>query len=160
MSKMSFSEKMSLAAGSASLAFAPAVGNAGLVTVNPAPGTLKVSLSSPDNTTVAWDVDGAGGIEFRLEVQKIYSAYSNIFALELNSRAYVAYGVYDQFNGRGFVAQLTSYGGGVHRGANVLPSSFNVGPTLAGGYLWGRAVQRSLLYDCVRGSQSGIFVTR
>ena len=138
---MSFSEKLSLAAGSATLALTPAVADAGLVTVDPAPGTIKLSFSQAAGTTVAWDVDGVGTQEFGLKLTKNPGPTTVSTEIALNSRSYVAYGVYNEFNGRGFVGKpfvTATYGGSyaVDR-AHVLGASFNVGPTLAAPNIWG-----------------------
>jgi hypothetical protein len=127
MPGLSTVEKLGLAVGSASLTVAPMAASAALVTVNPTPGLLKISVTDPDNTAVAWDVDGTGAAEFALEVRKSASSGPNFqFAgtfLFLNSQG---------LNGRGIVGQLAT-----DDAANVLPTSFDVGQTLASPYVFG-----------------------
>jgi hypothetical protein len=95
-----------------------------------------VSLSAYDGqgSTANWDVDGANGADFQLWVRSSVFTSSNG-----STRSSVFYGIVNfasrgfggnQLNGRGLVGP-----GGVR--ASALFSTFDVGPTLAGGYQWG-----------------------
>ena len=58
MSGMTFSEKVTLAAGSAAVAITPAAAGAAIFTVQGSP--VSLAYNAPGGTTVAWDVDGVG----------------------------------------------------------------------------------------------------
>ena len=65
MSQKKYSKRIAATAGSlACIAAAPAVSEAGLVTVTGSPVTLATSAAS--GTSVTWDIDGVGIGEFRL----------------------------------------------------------------------------------------------
>jgi len=143
---MSFTEKMSLATGSATLALAPAAANAALVTVTPAAGAVKISMSQAHNTIVSWDVDNAGADEthldeFHLKVHKSAGGGANYgftqTLLELNSHDGGA-----QLNGRGFVGHpvvnVTYNSTYLDEKLRVLATSFDIGQTLAAPYSFGR----------------------
>lgn len=140
MPSLTFTEKMSLAAGSATLALAPAAADAALVTVTPTAGTVKISLAQAHNTIVSWDVDNTGADEFHLKIFKNAGAGPGYFyalsIIELNSHDN---GV--QLNGRGFVGVPFSsgYGPSPDDRIRVLGSSFNVGQTLASPYVFGKS---------------------
>src|SRR6056297_1340730 len=162
MSKMTFSEKMSLAVGGASLAVAPTIADAALVTVTPTPGSLKISVTDADGTAVKWDVDGTGLPEFELRVQKTVSSGPNFQVqdsfLFINSQN----GTGAQLNGRGFVGLDTLSDKG-----RVLNSSFDVGQTLASPYVFGlsnasdRRIVRKTFFQSSYGApvtSSGVFI--
>jgi|GEM_PF-1295734 len=152
MSKTSFAERMTLAMGTVSLAAAPVAADASLITVTPSVGSVKISFSDPHMTIVPWDVDGVGQREFELELRlfqgsgpKYNNTGSRIALDSILSTSYVA-GMgtnITPLNGRGFVGKPKMFISGTFvstyadEQVNVLPSSFNVGPTLAGTYTFG-----------------------
>ena len=100
------------------MAVAPAVSEAGLVTVTGSPVTLATSAAN--GTSVTWDIDGIGIGEFRLGK----SGGSIQFASDTFSSG--------QGNGRGLVAPFNT------DNVQALAASFNVGPSVAP-FSWGAA---------------------
>ena len=119
MSQKKYSKRIAATAGSlACIAAAPAVSEAGLLTVTGSPVTLATSAAS--GTSVTWDIDGVGIGEFRL--------WTNSGAISFASDTFFG----GQGNGRGLVAP--SYTDNVQ----ALDASFNVGPSVAP-LSWGSA---------------------
>jgi hypothetical protein len=107
---LTFSQKIGMVAGSVSaLYLLPSAANAAIIHV-----TTPLSVSLGSGGDILWDVDGAGGSDFRL------FASTSIY---LDS---------DGLNGRGMV-QTTQ---GSYDDLQKLNTGFNVGPTLAAGYQW------------------------
>ncbi len=166
MGSITFSEKMTLAAGSTSLALVPGAGQAALVTVTPTAGSVQLSFSQAHNTIVPWDVDGTGLDEFHLKLHKNNHVGSGYFyglsIIELNSHDN---GV--QLNGRGFVgvSAVSHYYGNTYTNPDekirVLANSFDVGQSLAYPYVFGLSNidnhRRLIKYGTYNGSatQSG-----
>lgn len=140
MSGLTFTEKMGLAAGSATLALAPVAAEAALVTVTPTAGTVKLSLAQAHGTIVSWDVDNAGADEFHLKVFKnAHVGASYFYALSVIQLS--SYNNGAQLNGRGFVGVPFSSGYGPYPDDRIrlLGNSFNVGQTLASPYIFGKS---------------------
>lgn len=109
--RRSCTDKVAVAAGSlAALGAMATTADAVPIEVTGAPVTLGLGGGGP----VAWDVDGAGGDDFRLHI-----AFGGSVFLASNG-----------LNGRGLVAPFYT------DNVQALAASFNVGPTLAGG-VWG-----------------------
>ena len=135
-SRLTVTEKMAMTAGAVA-AIAPVSANADIIYIDSNP----VSLSAWDGqgSTANWDVDGVNGVDFQMWVRS--SAFFNSTYYSSNSFRY-SYNFYAilnfasrsyngaQLNGRGLVGP-----GGIR--ASALFNSFNVGPTLSGGYQWG-----------------------
>ena len=107
-------------------------------------------------TTVTWDVDGVGGVDFELFVAGFnfssgltYSGqnpyFSNRASVQLASRDYS----YNPLNGRGLVAPFPT------DNVQALPAGFNVGPTLAN-YTWGSGSVSGYRYRNAMQAGSGI----
>jgi hypothetical protein len=113
-----FSEKIQLVATSLpAFCLLPAVAQGAIITVTGAP--VSMTLAGPDGDTVAWDVDGAGGVDFQLHRYVNPGFYREV---HIESTG---------LNGRGLVAPGTCT-------CMPLPisRSFRVGPTRYG-YYWG-----------------------
>ena len=123
MGPSNFSTKIGLAAGAASLAFAPTTADATTI-FGFGNGTLKVSLADPDGTILGWDIDGGGnGNEFQLEV-----ATATAGPGARNARLQIAPGA----NGLGFVGSFLGGGTSSFQLFSVSGSNY-VGPNQAFG---------------------------
>lgn len=119
--------KIMAAAGTLSgLALVPGAAQGAVVEVTGSPVSLSMSASS--GTTVTWDVDGAGGIDFSLFRSGSGTGGSIQFA-SIDS----TYG--SAYNGRGLIAPFST------DNVQALATSFQVGPTLAT-YTWGTGSYR------------------
>lgn len=152
MGKISFAEKAAVAAGSIAAVTAPATAQAKVVHVTGSP--VSLTLGGGPNFA-SWDVDGAGGDEFRLnrKLSSFGTTQSNTITIQppgtgqsyqYQYRAFQAnyrrenialassdtYGA-QQLNGRGIVGPNA-----FSNRVQALANSFNVGPTLAA-YHWG-----------------------
>ena len=127
--ELSYTKRLSMAAGAASAIAAPVAADAALVTVQSSP----ISVRAQDFTfqgfgnAATWDVDGVNGPEFALnffhsitQTPNIYSTFRHDFFYNRLSNA-LPYG--PLLNGLGFVGS-TSY-------ARPLPLSARVGATLS-----------------------------
>jgi hypothetical protein len=116
---LSRGEKLTLATGSlSSLCLLPLTAQAGVIQVTGSP--VSLALSAATGTIAQWDVDGAGGSDFRLR----RSATATIHFAS------------DGSNGRGLIAPSNT------DNVQALPVSFSVGPTLAN-YVWGSGLASS-----------------
>ena len=149
---LNVTQKAALTAGSLSaIAFAPAVAQAGVVTVTGSP--VSISMSDAAGTTASWDVDGAHGNDFEL-----FRTDSEGNAIHLASQ-FPGYGedvvatvasVYGGLNGRGLVGP-TWFTDNVQ----ALHASFSVGPTLANSYVWGDGSVSGYRYRNAMGTEGG-----
>lgn len=135
--RRSVAQKLSITAGAVA-ALGQASAEATVVYVDDSPVTL--GAFDGQGSTANWDVDGANGDDFQLWVRS--STFNSSFYFSSQSFFYSnnfygivnfasrSYGGGQALNGRGLVGP-----GGVR--GSALNQSFNVGPTLAGGYQWG-----------------------
>jgi hypothetical protein len=109
-----YSKKIAATAGAVTGALlAPGAANAAVIHVTGAP--VSLSLGAGLGASAAWDVDGVGGADFELFVADI-----GTLAIHMGST-----------NGYGLVAPFPT------DNVQALFESFNVGPTLASGFVWG-----------------------
>lgn len=114
---LGYGERIALAAGSLSaLGLASTGAEAAPILVNNNP--VSLSFSTAPGSSAEWDVDGNGSSEFRL----------------FRSSSSVVLDSYGGQNGRGLVGP-----GFFTDDVQALQQGFNVGPTLAYGYVWGSA---------------------
>jgi hypothetical protein len=125
-------QHLAIATGAVSAAAVPVGADAAIV-YKDSSNAFSVSYAGP--TAAEWDIDGAGGNDFRV--------FTNVGSyINLNSGGR---------NGAGVVATTTSA-----NQLNNLDSGIPVGPTLTGGYVWnpsGNAF-RTLMYGSVAGGTS------
>lgn len=139
MSKMSFSEKITVAAGSVSLAAAPLAADAVEIRVTGSPISLSI-FDNPgtDVVSIPWDVDGANGPDFN--VVRTNLSFTSTFGGSVYRVFYGGVGILGSstFGGAPYNSQgMVGYPGGGAT-AVALPRSFAVGPTL-NGYDWAYA---------------------
>lgn len=120
-SGLSYTQKLSLAAGSLSaLYLLPTGAQGGVVHVSGSP--VSLAMSAPNGTTVNWDVDGAHGPDFQLWKRFTFPLGMIYMASRMPFQA--------PMNGRGWVGPLAN-----EAVVQALHPSFVVGPTLAA--YWG-----------------------
>ena len=133
--RLSAREKMAMAAGAAAAITGSTAADASIIYVDNNP--LYQSSYDGQGSSTNWDVDGDGGADFQLWVRSstfFFSAFNWPFSARQSSNFYgivnfASDGIHGtNLNGRGLV--------GVPGRANALFNSFQVGPTLAGGYQW------------------------
>lgn len=125
-----YSEKLGKIAVGISAAIAPAIADAALVTVTPAPGTV----STDSNTS--WDVDGIGLPEFQLTAGRGSSSHAGFYRRSVTAGLVSQTGSGQQLNGRGLVG-LLSAGGNKQIAARALSDGFAVKQTMASPYTFG-----------------------
>ena len=136
MEERGATHKMAMTAG-ATLVLAPVAANADVIIVDDNP--ISISAFDGQGATANWDVDGAHGVDFQMWVR-----YSNFFSSSyFSSKSFFysgnVYGIVN-FASLSYGGQLLNGGGLVGPGgikANALNQSYEVGPTLQGGYQWG-----------------------
>jgi hypothetical protein len=102
-STLTFSEKLALFAGTASLAANPVTAKAAAILG--AGGPLMISQTDANGTVVNWDVDGDSNTDFQLRLRKQDLGSGNFYdAVYLQSQTIGS----AQLNGRGFVGTATS----------------------------------------------------
>ncbi|CAA0079535.1 Uncharacterised protein [Halioglobus japonicus] len=134
--RLSAREKMAMAAGAVTAVTGATTANAAIIYTDNNP--LYQSSYDGNGSSTNWDVDGDGGTDFQLWVRSstFFSSFNNF---PRSARSFSNfYGIVNfasagnrfegPFNGRGLA--------GVPGRANALPDSFQVGPSMSGGYRW------------------------
>lgn len=136
--KDNLKQRLAITTGAAAAALGPAAVQGAVVYNSTSP--ITATFNTPDNSH-DWDVDGDGGVDFRLEGIRHFNQRYDIFittttagaGYTLSAKAY-AYATVrlnsGGFNGTGLVRQGFN-------NFNALPTGFAVGDTLAAGYNWG-----------------------